>query len=252
MAVLVSILVQALMFLGIFSIIRLIRGKRDQGRNAIISDIGQHFGMKKMDFGAESILTQLRPFKLFERENRIFKNGRITDVYHKMVGDTNVYIFEYAFTKKKGKSSKTYRHLAFFADDKNWFLPNFKLEPETWWHKVMAKFGKTDINFPNNENFSDSYWLTSEFEAQTRKLFRPELKAFLNAKPPIKMEGSNYYLLAHVQESLNSKEGAGFVEDCLELVKLLKNGDNAEIFELAELQPTKEMVKELIKQDASN
>ena len=250
MAVLNIIILQNILIIASFYLFSKLLERRIKRVNSQLETVARSVGFKKMPFAADSIMHQLKGFKLFRRErNRLVNNGVMVEVYHKEMDDfTNIYLFEYSYTKKKGKTTESVHHLVFFADNKNWYLPNFELEPETWWHKLKAKMFGSDINFENNEKFSDRYWLTSEFEDMTRKVFRPEVKAFLNSRPPIKLEGANYYLLASIDSDPETVGIKRFYQDCMKIVELLKNGNEEMVLELSNLQPTKELVESLLEE----
>lgn len=184
------------------------------------------------------LIPQLQGFELFERErSRWFGKGRISNVLRGWVGETQVYLFDYSYTVQAGKSRKKVTQTVFFANDKNWFLPNFHLKPERWWHKLQASLGiKSDINFEENPRFSNKFWLNGDFEALIRKQFTPELQGFLTEKPPAHLEGSNYYLIAYKpKESMNAADLQLFYQHCCEMVGLLqKKGDVTELLDLAE------------------
>ena len=99
---------------------------------------------------------------------------------------------------QREKSARRVSQTVFFANDKKWFLPNFRLRPERWWHKILSGIGaQKDINFEENRAFSDKFWLKSEFEGLVREQFTPALQQFMMEKPPVHLEGNNYYLLAY-------------------------------------------------------
>lgn len=191
------------------------------------------------------LIQQLRGFDLFERErSRWFRKGRIYNVLRGWVGETQVYLFDYTYVVQAGNRSKKVTQTVFFANDKNWFLPNFHLKPERWWHKLQAGLGiKSDINFEENPRFSHKFWLNGDFEALIRKQFTPELQGFLTEKPPAHLEGSNYYLLAYKPKStMNAADLQLFYQHCCEMLRLFqKKGDVTELLELADWK--KESVK---------
>ncbi|MCB0534756.1 MAG: hypothetical protein H6574_08745 [Lewinellaceae bacterium] len=188
------------------------------------------------------LLAQLRDFDLFSRERRwLGRKGKIRNVLRRQFGKTQVFMFDYTYVVSTGKSSKRITQTVCFADNKDWYLPNFKLKPETWWRKALAMFDKSDINFPDSPDFSDKFWLTGEFESLVRKTFNPELQEFLIERPPVHLEGNNYYLLAYKpRKALQADEAHVFFEHFCQLVELLqKKEGQLELLNLAELQPEK-------------
>lgn len=182
---------------------------------------------------------QLQDFDLFERERSSWRsNGKITNVMRGHVGDTAVWMFDYSYMVSTGKTSKEVRQTVFFADDKKWYLPNFKLKPEGWWQKVLAKTGAAkDINFPENPDFSDRFWLTGGFESLIRQQFSPDIQQFLTERPPVHIEGNNYYMIAYKPgKALEGEAARIFFEHCCQLTKKLQNQEGQALFELATVE----------------
>lgn len=216
-----------------------IKRQQEMRRTAERADLARDMGLpfqEKDDYG---MLQLLKNFDLFHRERwKLARQGKVTNVMQGQVGDTKVYMFDYTYIVSNGKSSRRVRQTVFFADDKNWALPNFHLRPENWWYKVMAYFGKTDINFPENPDFSERFWLTGEVQQMIREIFTPEVQAFLTEHQPKHLEGNNYYLIAYKRNKvLRGEEARAFFEHCCKLTELLQKQDRrGEILDLAEVQ----------------
>lgn len=182
---------------------------------------------------------QLNGFDLFKRErSRWLNKGKVSNVMRGRVDETDVYLFDYSYTVQVGNSRKVITHTVFFANDKQWFLPNFQLKPERWWHKLQAKLGLgTDINFEETPEFSEKFWLKSEFEGLVREQFTPSLRGFLSERPPAQLEGSNYYLIGYKhRRKMDVVEAQLFFQHCCEIVQLLKQKGKLELLDLAELK----------------
>jgi hypothetical protein len=189
---------------------------------------------------------QLQRFELFVRErSRWVRSRSCRYVMHKTIGNTKVYMFEYAYVVSTGKSAHTVTQTVFFANNNQWFLPDFKLKPETWWHKMTQKLGlNRDINFEENPDFSKRFWLTGEIEELIREKIGPEMQQFLLERPPVHMEGSNYYFVAYKPgRRLNPDEADSFFRNCCKLVKIMEKEGQVELLNLSELQ--KERAKEI-------
>ncbi|MDX2279217.1 MAG: hypothetical protein NW218_06490 [Saprospiraceae bacterium] len=188
-------------------------------------------------FGLKS---QLNQFDLFRREHRCFfyNNTRITNVLYKKVGETDVYLFDYTYLKSYGKTVKRITQTVFFANNRHWDLPNFKLKPETWWHKVKQTLGfDHDINFPDGPEFSDKVWLKGQFEELVRNKFSPELRKFILEHPPAHVEGNNFYLISYKPgQKLEADEAEKFFDNQIELMQLMEHEGKLELLSLAELK----------------
>jgi len=206
---------------------------RTASMEALAEQLGMSFSAKD-SFG---ILHQLQGFDLFKRErSRWFNNGKITNVMRGLAGETDVYLFDYSYTVQAGNARKRITQTVFFANDKNWFLSNFHLKPENWWHKLQAKLGiSTDINFEENHEFSEKFWLNGEFEELVRQQFTPALQGFLTEKPPAHLEGNNYYLIGYKpRKKMDTDEAKMFFKHCCEIVQLLQEKGYLELLDLSE------------------
>lgn len=205
----------------------------------MMNELSADLGLRYTDKDAFGLLAQLQEFDLFK------SRGRITHVMSGNIEDTMVHLFEYAYTINTGKSSVTIRQTVFFANDKEWSLPNFRLKPETWWHKVLTAIGlQRDINFSENPDFSTRFWLTGNIEGMIREKFSPDLQQFFCERPPVHLSGNNYYLVAYKPgKVLNPDEARVFFEHCCQMVKLLKKQGKDELLSFAELRKTTEAIE---------
>lgn len=225
----------------VFTVKRMRRRARSQSLEQLAPRLNLSFSSSD-SFG---LLSQLKDFDLFRRERWWLKRrGRISNVLRGQVGETEVYLFDYSYVVQRGNTPVRITQTVFFANNKNWYLPNFRLKPETWWQKVLAAFDKSDINFPDSPEFSGRFWVTGEFESLIRKTFSPPVQQFLTERPPAYLEGNNFYLLAYKpRKALNADEAEVFFEHCCRLVQLLQQEGKLELLQLADVKPV-EAVKE--------
>ncbi|HLP92866.1 MAG TPA: hypothetical protein VK168_02475 [Saprospiraceae bacterium] len=220
------------------------RKKNAEIRAKSMEQVANQLGLTFSATDSFGLIPQLQGFQLFDRERgRWFNHGKITNVMRGWVNETQVYIFDYSYTISTGKSRKTVTQTVFFANDKNWFLPNFHLKPERWWHTLQKSLGlDSDINFEENPEFSEKFWLKGDFEALIREQFTPELQGFLTERPPAHLEGTNYYLLGYKpKKKMDPDETIWFYRHCLEIVALLQQKKGDALLKLAELEKVKEM-----------
>ncbi|MCC7504987.1 MAG: hypothetical protein IT259_06795 [Saprospiraceae bacterium] len=215
------------------------RRETDRKRRMQLSAMAQRLGLQfreKDDFG---LLQQLKSFDLFHRMRRWWHSGKITNVLSGKIGDTEVYLFDYIYYVSSNNSRRRIVQTVFFANDINWFLPNFKLKPETWYHKVLDRLGlSSDINFEEHPEFSERFHLNGELSDLVRDKFSGAVREFLTERPPSHLEGNNYYFLAYKpRKKLNPDEAEVFFENCRHLVELLKKEGKTELLNLAELRP---------------
>jgi len=210
-------------------------------RKIAMQQLSKKLGLTFSAKDSFGLAMQLNGFELFKRErSRWLGKGEITNVMRGLVGETEVYLFDYSFKVQAGNARKTITQTVFFANDKNWYLPNFQLKPERWWHKLQAKLGMgSDINFEENPEFSEKFWLKSEFEDVVRQQFTPALQGFLSEKPPAHLEGSNYYLIGYKpRKKMDVQEAELFFQHCSEIVQFLQEKGNLELLDMAEVERT--------------
>jgi hypothetical protein len=94
-----------------------------------------------------------------------------------------------------------------------------------------------DINFPENPDFSDKFWLTGGIESMIREQFNPDIQAFLSERPPATIEGNNYYLIAYKPRTvLDAAQAKTFFEHCCQLTQMMQKKEGEALLELAELK----------------
>lgn len=221
--------------------------KQRAARRAEMAALAAEHGLQFSPDDSLGLLAQLADLHLFRREKRWWglRKGRISNVLRGQAGDgTDVFLFDYSYVVSRGKSSKEVKQTVFFAQNKNWYLPNFRLQPETWWHKVMARLGdRSDIDFDENPDFSEKFHLTAKFEDLTRELFSRPVQQFLTERPPVHMEGNNYYFLAYKPgKQLDPDEAKYYFDNCCELTQLLEREGKSELLSLVEIRKEAEKV----------
>lgn len=215
------------------------RKQMDRRRNVALAELAGRLGLDYREKDEFGLLQQLKSFDLFRRMRRWFHNGKIVNVLSGRVGETEVCMFDYIYYVSSNNSRRRITQTVFFANDKKWFLPNFKLKPETWWDKVRVHLGDTgDINFPEQPEFSDQFRLDGDMADLIREKFSPPVRQFLAERPPAHLEGNNYYLIAYKpRKKLNVDEAESFFQNCGKLTELLKKEGKTELLNLAELEP---------------
>lgn len=224
-----------------------IRKARARARQKALEQLAQHLGMSFSAADTFGLLQQLKSFDLFRRERRwIGRAGRIKNVLRGEVGDTEVFLFDYTYVIYANNSARRITQTVFFANNKAWYLPEFRLKPEGWSQKLLSTFDKSDINFPENPDFSNRFWLSGEFESLIRKKFSPAVQDFLCENPPAHVEGNNFYLLAYKpRTAMDANDAAVFFQHCCQLVKLLQEEGKLELLNLAEMKPASETPLEI-------
>lgn len=131
--------------------------------------------------------------------------GGAESLNHFMVGvvdDTSVIIGDYHYYSEGSRGSegqrngKTVRQTVVVFRSEELQAPDFNLQPENVLHHMMEGFlGKMtqydvgkDIDFTSHPVFSDQYFLKGADEAAIRARFQPEILAYFEAHPGLRVE----------------------------------------------------------------
>ncbi len=157
----------------------------------------------QVDFSPEDdwgLIKLLEDFKLFSRGI----GKKITNVFRSRdeMLETDLRIFDYQYTISTGKTSKRYRQTVFFADSRKLGLPEFRMKPELFIHKIGALLGFKDINFEAFPKFSRQYYLKSTDEYYLRASMHDGILRFFSVEKGWRVEGINYYLIFYKKDVL--------------------------------------------------
>lgn len=82
--------------------------------------------------------------------------------------------------------------------------PLFRLGNLSFFDSIQELFSKKDIRFDSHPNFSDYYLLTSDMEAETRKLFTTDVLDYLETHRDFKIEVNDQFVLIFKEQRLLS------------------------------------------------
>lgn len=196
-------------------------GRRSQEFAEIAYRIGVDFSPED-DWGLINLLSD---FKLFRRGIR----KSITNVLRSQDGllQTDLRIFDYQYTISTGKTSKRFRQTVFFADSRQLGLPEFRMKPEHFLHKIGALLGFDDINFEAFPEFSRQYYLKSSDEQYLRATMHDGILRFFSVEKGWRVEGVNYYLIFYKKDVLlPPQEIKQFYDKGLHVFELFRRGED--------------------------
>lgn len=169
-------------------------------RSDQLAEVAYRIGV---DFSPEDhwgLINLLTDFKLFRRGMR----KKITNVFRSRddLLETDLRIFDYQYTISTGKTSRRFRQTVFFADSRKLGLPEFRMKPEIFIHKIGALLGFEDINFEAFPEFSRQYYLKSTDEHYLRASMHDGILEFFSVEKGWRVEGVNYYLIFYKKDVL--------------------------------------------------
>ncbi len=156
-----------------------------------------------MTYSAQDEFGMLRLLKDF----RLFKKGfskKITNILQEKEEflTSDIRIFDYQYTQRYGKTTKTYKQTVFFIQSKALDLPKFYMEPEYFFHRIANFFGINDIDFEAYPEFSKQYLLKSKDEDRLRSKMSEEVLHYFTIEKDWCLEGINYYLILYIEEGV--------------------------------------------------
>jgi len=196
-------------------------------RQGAMSQLAQEMGLEFFEEDPFDLEAQVN-FSLFKKDTLSWGKYGISNVLPGMLGDTQVFLFDYTYRESSGDSYRVSRQTVFLALDKTWSLPDFCLRRKPGWQKAMGTIGfPSGIALKEDPDFSQTFLLTGEDKAQIQKLFGPSVQMFVARYGELRLEVSGPSLIAYQPDVRLSVayDAQAFYEDCCELIELLKSKD---------------------------
>ena len=132
-------------------------------------------------------------------------------------------IFDYEYTVSAGNSHQKFQRTVFFFNSKKLGLPEFRMQPEKFIHRLAAWLGWNDIDFESHETFSKQYHLTGADEDHIRDTFTDDVLHYFSFQNGWCVEGLNYYLIIYRNDNLlKIEEIDKFYHTANEIYRLLE------------------------------
>ncbi|MEZ6134522.1 MAG: hypothetical protein R3C53_06400 [Pirellulaceae bacterium] len=94
-------------------------------------------------------------------------------------GELRLILFDYTYTTGSGKQKQTRQYHVVMATSQTLDLPKFSLSPESFFHRLGDFFGYKDIDFEDDETFSNQFLLKGDDESAIREFFKPARRTAL-------------------------------------------------------------------------
>ncbi|MGB3492520.1 MAG: hypothetical protein WBA57_07320 [Elainellaceae cyanobacterium] len=149
----------------------------------------------------------------------LFSNGRsrkASNILKGRVGSATIYLFDYCYRTGSGKNSHTHRFTVALIQSETFHLPEFRLQPEHFLHKVGNVLGFRDIDFDHEPEFSKTYLLNGSDEEHIRQIFNYRVISFYNNQQRVCTEGLGDMLLYYVRRQYPVKEWPNFLTQAKE------------------------------------
>jgi hypothetical protein len=167
------------------------------------------------------LIEQLSEFKIFS----LGHSRHIDYGIEGQVGAQKVYIMSYVYIVGHGNNRSRRRQMVCVCKKKEQSIPHFFLRREIAIYDHIGKvFGKQDINFDDDPEFSKSFVLQGELEDSTRKFFHAgKRQLFMEfAGTDLCMEACEDTAVAHYGKMLSLEDADKLMDDTLRIQSMLR------------------------------
>ena len=176
-----------------------------------------------LDFkeSADSLISAYPGIKLFEKG----RSRKAFNCISGQKGDVNFTLTDYRYTTKSGKNSSTTYMSLFIITDSQLQLPHFNLAIEIKLLNFFTKLlGIKDINFDEDQTFSDSFLLQGNDEGAVRALFNENLRRYFVAEkdPNIQIEAVNSSIIIKHIKRVEPKDFKSAMMKAFEIYEQIK------------------------------
>ena len=189
--------------------------KQEKLRSQDIRSMAKRLGFTHEE-RVDRALVDTRDYNLFNKGgSKKVKNYLSKESRH---GITQYY--DYSYVVSTGQSTQIHHHsiVNFRMDGMN--VPRFRLLPENLFDKIGEAFGRQDIDFDDNPEFSDMFALRGPDEDKIRRVFSyPVTRALQNHKG-LCIEAGGDEMMIYRRKRLKSDEIEGFLKDASEILAL--------------------------------
>lgn len=174
------------------AVVAAVRAYIERTRSKKIEELARGLGLTFRRTASEVDKTLPADSRLAERAFR----STVSNVLEAArTADLNLTVFDYAYEPRGRRGSNTkVKQTVTKMTSELLNLPKFILFPEGFFEKMEARFGMTDINFPDSPEFSRLYSLRGDDEPAIRELFNPILRRALEGQYGVTIEGGGQLL----------------------------------------------------------
>jgi hypothetical protein len=147
-------------------------------------------------------ISLLREFRFFRQTT---SNRKVYNILERNYGllETKLQVFDLEWVVSTGKSSQRFCQTMFFIQSKYLALPEFRMQPEYFYHRIGTWLGMQDIDFEAYPDFSKNNLLKGTDEYYIRqKLVTPQFARLFSNNTEWHCEGMGYFLVLYQSKKL--------------------------------------------------
>lgn len=164
--------------------------KREQQRREEFQSLAGGLGLESFEHLPADDAERFDRFALASRG----RNGQISNVIVADSGELRMVIFDFKFTTGSGKNKTTHRQTVVQIHNEALSLPAFTIGPESFMHRLGNFLGIDDIDFAEDEEFSNRFLLNGDDEQAVRAFFDADRRRALmkHASVSVEARGSDF------------------------------------------------------------
>lgn len=152
---------------------------------------------------------------LSERDQATFSRFELSRYGHgrastnAIVADTDqvkMTVFEHRYRTGSGKNQSTHRLTIVMMTSDAILAPEFELEPERWYSKIAELFGRQDIDFKDDPDFSSNFQLRGPSESAIREFLSPARRRALIAFPKLSLQVGSKAMIVVQKKQLKPQD----------------------------------------------
>ncbi|MEE3373407.1 MAG: hypothetical protein VX346_28985 [Planctomycetota bacterium] len=191
-------------------------------RTAGFQQVAGMLGLRYVEYSAGHLMDQLAEFQLFAQG----KSRRISNVMQGKIQDTEVSVFDYAYTTGAGKRAQTHRQtvICFQGGTASW--PNFALRPAGPFYRFTEGPGDRPIEGAVPARLSETLVLRGTDEVAVRALFGEDQWRVIETLSPISCEcRGDRFLFYRQRQRVRPDQLEQLLAEGLDLCKLFPSSD---------------------------
>jgi len=141
--------------------------RREAARRERLKGVGRKLGLDHRDEDESVPGPELGALPEFNRG----RGRRATSILSGELEGRPALVFDWAYTTSSGNNQKRHRRTMVAFHRPNAPFPEFRLSPESVFHKIGDALGRQDFDFENDDEFSGAYFLQGSDESAVRACF---------------------------------------------------------------------------------
>ena len=192
--------------------------KREQKRREDFKLLASGMGLESYEHLPADDGLRFEQFALASRG----RSAQISNVIVADSGELRIVIFDFRYVTGSGKNKTTHRQTVVQIESDSLALPSFTLGPENLMHRLGNFLGINDIDFAEDEEFSNRFLLHGDDEPAVRELFHADRRKALMKFTSVSIEGKgSSFIFFQKQKRWETGEIKSLMSEAFEIYGML-------------------------------